>query len=192
MIHTAHTQSTVHHKTRIKHSIPQHYSQGISNPSQWLKLCLHYEVSHLGHFYVSSTLQAKYDWLIHYLALSYILSYFTLCHTIHLTRQCTLRADYYALHSHSWLKFNVWDSEGKWTLLNCQDDSNLHRNLLSARIINHVTIDFTHKGIMLTNLLELLLRTVLAFPNASKSGFDSRMTSFICWTLFPPPETLAM
>lgn len=33
----------------------------------------------------------------------------------------------------------------------------------------------------LTKRLELLLRTVLALPKASSSGFDCRMMSFTCW-----------
>ena len=42
---------------------------------------------------------------------------------------------------------------------------------------------------LLTNLDELLLRTVLAFPNASRSGLDWRMTSLTCWAVAPPPDT---
>lgn len=33
----------------------------------------------------------------------------------------------------------------------------------------------------LTKRLELSLRTVLALPKASSSGFDCRMMSFTCW-----------
>lgn len=34
---------------------------------------------------------------------------------------------------------------------------------------------------VLTNLDELLFLTVLAFPNASRSGLDCMMTSLVCW-----------
>ena len=42
---------------------------------------------------------------------------------------------------------------------------------------------------LLTNLDELLFLTVLAFPNASRSGLDFRITSFTCCAVSPPPET---
>lgn len=190
--HTEHTQSTVYHRTYTEHSIPQHCLQGTLNPSQWLKLCLHYEVSHFGHVHVGGILESKYEWPILYLGLSYTFSYFTLHHAIHLRRKRPLQADYYAFYSDSWF---MWHLEGKWTLLNFQDDSDPCRNLRTTGIINilnHVTTNNIQNSVTLTNLLELLLRTVLAFPNASKSGFDSRITSFICWTLLPPPDTLAM
>ena len=44
----------------------------------------------------------------------------------------------------------------------------------------------------LTNLLELLFRTVLAFPKASNRGFDSKITSLTFCTFSPPPETFAI
>lgn len=44
----------------------------------------------------------------------------------------------------------------------------------------------------LTNLEELLFLRVLAFPKDSRSGFDSRMISLMCWTLWLPLETLVM
>ena len=189
---TEHTDSTVHHGTHTEHSIPQHYLKGTLNPSQWLKLYLYCEVSHFGHVHVGGILESIYDWPIHYLGLSYTLNFFRLHHAIHLRRQCTLQVDYYAFYSDSWF---MWHWDGKWTLLNFQDDSDPCKNLQTAgikNILNHVTTDNIQKGITLTNLLELLLRTVLAFPNASKSGFDSSIISFTCWTLLPPPDTLAM
>lgn len=45
-------------------------------------------------------------------------------------------------------------------------------------IINQVTLSETGKR--LTNRLELLFRTVLAFPKASSSGLDCRIMSFTC------------
>jgi len=44
----------------------------------------------------------------------------------------------------------------------------------------------------LTNLLELLFLTVLALPNASSRGLDSKMTSLTLATFPLPPDTLAM
>ena len=41
----------------------------------------------------------------------------------------------------------------------------------------------------LTNLEELLFLTVFAFPNASRRGFDLRITSLTMLAVSPPPET---
>ena len=41
----------------------------------------------------------------------------------------------------------------------------------------------------LTKREELLFLTVLAFPKASSTGLDCRITSLIFWALFPLPET---
>lgn len=53
--------------------------------------------------------------------------------------------------------------------------------------VNHMTLgalSFTHKamaeGRVLTNLLELLFLSVLAFPKASRRGLDCRMMSLTC------------
>jgi hypothetical protein len=96
-----HTYSTVSNGTHIEHNIPQHYLKGTLNPSPWLKLCLHYEVSHSGHIHVGGILESTYDSPIHYLGLYYILSNFTLHHAIYLSRQCPLQTNYYAFYSDS-------------------------------------------------------------------------------------------
>ena len=41
----------------------------------------------------------------------------------------------------------------------------------------------------LTKREELLFLTVLAFPKASSTGLDCKITSLIFWALFPLPET---
>ena len=51
--------------------------------------------------------------------------------------------------------------------------------MLGAPIPLRKKIDLQRRG-TLTNLLELLFLTVLAFPKASRSGLDWRMMSLTC------------
>ena len=47
----------------------------------------------------------------------------------------------------------------------------------------HIWWRYNGAYVILTKRLELLFLTVLAFPKASKSGFDSKITSFIFYNV---------